>query len=412
MLKKKIKEWLRSYGISRSHANIFQYWVPYTFMDGKAFTPQSITIECTLRCNLSCQMCPLDIPRMMHDRTNPEFVAERKKAEMSTDEILHLIDDVAGMGVREMTLTGGEFFLRRDAFELVERAKRGGVRLCVNTNAWFLNRSYAERLIGLGVDALSVSIDGPDEVHDEIRRGKGSFRRICEGLSCLKEAKQKLGKDKPAVGITVTIFALNQNRFSEVLDAVHDLGVSSVDFDYMFFTDEKSSRITEKMLPLPVHRKEENQILPDELRDVDADVMYAEVQRAKAKAEKYGVRIGFGPPFKSKEQIWKRFHDVRYSFVDKCFYPWKSARVNPYGDVYSCSIDVAFGNIREASFSRLWNGEAYKVFRRTLKQHRLFPKCAKCCALNNDLWGRLPAIDLPSLPGSRASSSSAGRETS
>jgi radical SAM protein with 4Fe4S-binding SPASM domain len=337
-------------------------------------------------------MCPLDLPRMMHDHTNPEYVRERKKAEMNTSEILGLIDDVADMGVREMTLTGGELFLRRDAMELIERAKARGRRLCVNTNGWFLTRAHARRLVEIGVDALSISIDGPDEVHDHIRRGNGSFRRICEGLTVLKEEKEALGKKKPKIGISVTIFALNQDRFSEVLDAVHNLDVSSVDFDFMFFTDEESARRTQEMIPLPVHRKEENQLLPFELRNVDADLMFAEMQRAREKSKQYGIFIDFGPPFTTKEQVHKRFHDIHYTFVNKCFYPWKAARVNPYGDVYSCSIDVAFGNIRETPFSQLWNGEAYKVFRRTLKAHRLFPKCSKCCALNNDLWNHLPAF--------------------
>ncbi len=391
-MKETLKRWLRSYGITRSHAHVLQYWLPYTFMRGRAWTPQSITVELTFRCNLSCQMCPLDLPRIMHDRKEPEFVRERKGAEMSTEEILGLIDDVASMGVREVTLTGGEVFLRRDALEIIERVKARGLRLCVNTNGWFLSRSHARRLVEVGVDALSVSVDGPEQKHDEIRRGRGSFRRILEGLSLLKEEKAALGRKKPSVGITVTIFALNQDCFSEVLDAVHPLGVSSVDFDYMFFTDEEAIRRTREMIPLPVYPKEEDQVLPLELRQVDAEVMYAEVQRARAKAKQYGISIDFGPPFKAKEEIHKRFHDVDYAFVDKCFYPWKSARVNPYGDVYSCSIDVAFGNIREAPFSKLWNGEAYRIFRRTLKKHRLFPKCTKCCALNNELWRYLPAF--------------------
>ncbi|MFQ5903269.1 MAG: hypothetical protein ACE5JO_06225, partial [Candidatus Binatia bacterium] len=86
-MKQMIKNWLRSCGITRSHANVPQYWFPYTFMNGKAFTPQSITIELTFRCNLSCQMCPLDLPRFMHDKSASGFVAERKKAEMTTEEV-------------------------------------------------------------------------------------------------------------------------------------------------------------------------------------------------------------------------------------------------------------------------------------------------------------------------------------
>jgi radical SAM protein with 4Fe4S-binding SPASM domain len=408
-MKEALKKWLRSHGITRSHANALQYWVPYNFMNGKAWTPQSITIETTLRCNLSCQMCPLDLPRMIHDHTHPEYVQERRKAEMTTAEVLGVIDDVANMGVREMTLTGGELFLRRDAMELIEHAKRRGRRLCVNTNGWFLTRAHARRLVEIGVDAMSVSVDGPDEVHDFIRRGNGSFRRICEGLAVLKEEKAALGKTNPKIGISVTLSALNQDRFSEVLDALHEYGVASVDFDFMFFTDEESIRRTQEMIPLPVHPKEENQILPDSLRDVDADVMFAEMQKAREKAQKYGIFIDFGPPFKTKEQVHKRFHDEKYTFVDKCFYPWKAARINPYGDVYSCSIDVAFGNIREAPFSTLWNGEAYQVFRRTLKDHRLFPKCSKCCALNNELWNHLPAFGKAVVDDSFTSSSNNGK---
>jgi radical SAM protein with 4Fe4S-binding SPASM domain len=92
---------------------------------------------------------------------------------------------------------------------------------------------------------------------------------------------------------------------------------------------------------------------------------------------------------------------VTHSYVETCFYPWKAARVNPYGDVYSCSIDVAFGNIRQAPFSQLWNGEAYQVFRRTLKQQGIFPKCTKCCALSDRLWDQLPHIKLPAARAGR-----------
>ena len=391
-MKEAVKNWLRDRGINRSNANALQYWLPYNFLNGRAFTPQSITIEVTLRCNLSCQMCPLELPRMMHDRVDPKHVRERQKAEMTTKELLGLIDDVSDMGVREMTLTGGELFLRRDAMDLIERAMMRKRRLCVNTNGWFMSREHARQLVEWDVDALSISIDGPDQVHDLIRRREGSFRRLMEGLKVLKEEKEKLGKTNPSVGISVTLFALNQDRFSEVVDAVRDLNVSSVDFDFMFFTDEESIRRTREMIPLPVHPKEEDQVLPDELRNVDVDLMFAEMQAAREKSQRYGVPITFGPAFTTKEQVRRRFHELHYAYVNKCFYPWKSSRVNPYGDVYSCSIDASFGNIKESPFHEIWNGEAYKVFRRTLKQHRLFPKCSKCCALNKGLWSKLPAF--------------------
>ncbi|HEV8439991.1 MAG TPA: radical SAM protein [Methylomirabilota bacterium] len=393
--KKQAKKRLRQMGIKRAHLNVLQYWVPYTFADGKAFAPNSITVELTFRCNLSCQMCPLDVPRVMYNRSNHEYVAARKKEEMTTAEVLALIDDIAAMGVKQITLTGGESFLRTDIFEILARVKARGLKCCVNTNGWFLGKAQARRLVEMGIDALSISVDGPNETHDLIRRREGSFKHILESLTNLEEAKAELGRSNPGVGITCTIFALNQRNFSEVLDWLKDYKViSSVEFEYMFFTERWAEEATEKLIPLPVAKKEEDQVLPFYLRDIDVDVFHAEVQRTQAKAKEYKMNVAFQPPLKTKDEIGKRFFDVTHAYVQTCFYPWKAARVNPYGDVYSCSIDVAFGNIRKKSFSRIWNGDAYRLFRRTLKQQGIFPKCTKCCALSDRLWDQLPRLRL------------------
>jgi MoaA/NifB/PqqE/SkfB family radical SAM enzyme len=390
---KQAKKRLRQLGVKRAHLNVLQYWVPYTFTDGKAFAPNSITVELTFRCNLSCQMCPLDIPRVMYNRANHEYVAARKKEEMTTAEVLALIDDIAQMGVKQITLTGGESFLRTDIFEILARVKSHGLKCCVNTNGWFLGKAQARRLVQMGVDALSISVDGPNETHDTIRRREGSFKHILESLTNLEEAKAELGKSNPSVGITCTIFALNQGNFSEVLDWLKDYKViSSVEFEYMFYTERWAEEATEKLIPLPVAKKEEDQVLPFYLRDIDVDVFHAQVERTLAKGKEYKMNVAFQPPLKTKEEIGKRFFDVTHAYVQTCFYPWKAARVNPYGDVYSCSIDVAFGNIRQKPFSQIWNGEAYRLFRRTLKQQGIFPKCTKCCALSDRLWDQLPRL--------------------
>ncbi len=390
---KVVKKKLREMGVKKAHLNLVQYWVPYMFTDGKAFAPNSITVELTFRCNLSCQMCPLDVPRVMYNRSNPEHVAARKREELTTEEVLALVDDVAQMGVKNITLTGGETFLRTDVFQILERIKARGLSVCVNTNGWFLTKAHARRLVEMGVDALSISVDGPNETHDVVRRREGSFKRILESLSNLAEARAELGRTTPSVGITCTISALNQSNFSEVLDWLKEYDViTSVEFEYMFYTERWAEKATEKLIPLPVAHKEENQVLPYYLRDVDIDVFHEQVQRTLAKGKEYGMNVAFQPPMTSREEIGKRFFDVTHAYVESCFYPWKAARVNPYGDVYSCSIDAEFGNIREKPFSEVWNGEAYRTFRRTLKDHGIFPKCTKCCALSDRLWDQLPQL--------------------
>ena len=197
-------------------------------------------------------MCPLDIPRVMYNRANHEYVAERKKEEMTTAEVLTLVDDVAAMGVKRITLTGGEAFLRTDIFEILARIKERGLRVCVNTNGWFLGKAQAKRIVEMGVDEMSISVDGPNETHDFIRRREGSFKHILDSLTNLQEAREELGRENPGVGITCTISALNQSNFSEVLDALKDYKViTSIEFEYMFFTERWAEKATEK-LSLPV----------------------------------------------------------------------------------------------------------------------------------------------------------------
>ena len=271
-----MKGWLRDRGITKSNLKSYKYYLPYLVGNGRAGTPQSVTFELTLRCNLSCQMCPLDLPRIMHDKSDPDFIKSRQQAELSTEEVKRVITDIAEMGVGDMTITGGEVFLRKDVFEIVEHITATPIHLCINTNGWFLRPDEARQLVSLKPHALSISIDGPDDLHDEIRRGKGSFRRLLEGIRNVQEAKRELGVKRPKIGITVTVSALNQHRYSEVLDWLKDTGVDTVDFDYMFYTTPEHNEQTEKLIPLPVHHKEEDQDLPMYLRQVDGQALGAD----------------------------------------------------------------------------------------------------------------------------------------
>ena len=71
--------------------------------------PLSVQLDLTYRCNERCVHCYLD-----HD----------DHGEMTTAEIKHLLDEMADAGVFILTLSGGEIFLRKDFFEILEHARR------------------------------------------------------------------------------------------------------------------------------------------------------------------------------------------------------------------------------------------------------------------------------------------------
>jgi radical SAM protein with 4Fe4S-binding SPASM domain len=114
------------------------------------------------------------------------------------------------------------------------------------------------------------------------------------------------------------------------------------------------------------------------------------VAQTKRRAAQLGVPARFLPDL-NRDEIGRRFEDDDHAYVNKCFYPWYAIRINPYGVVYPCAMNIDMGNLRTESLARIWNSPKYIQFRQKLSDVRLFPKCAKCCALTNKVWDYLPA---------------------
>jgi len=135
--------------------------------------PLSVQLDLTYRCNERCVHCYLD-----HD----------DHGEMTTSEIKHLLDEMADAGVFILTLSGGEIFLRKDFFEILEYA-RWRRQFCVKlkTNAIMVREREAARLREIGVESIQISIySHRPEVHDGITLVPGSLQRSLDAAKFLK----------------------------------------------------------------------------------------------------------------------------------------------------------------------------------------------------------------------------------
>lgn len=145
-------------------------------LTAKALTsnvPLSVQLDLTYRCNERCVHCYLD-----HD----------DHGEMTTVEIKHLLDEMAEAGVFILTLSGGEIFLRRDLFEILEYA-RWQRQFCVKlkTNAIMIREREAARLRQIGVESIQISIySHRPEAHDAITLVPGSLQRSLDAARFLK----------------------------------------------------------------------------------------------------------------------------------------------------------------------------------------------------------------------------------
>ena len=133
--------------------------------------PLSVQLDLTYRCNENCVHCYLD-----HD----------DHGEMTTVEIKHLLKEMAEAGVFILTLSGGEIFMRKDFFEILECARALTFCIKLKTNAVLIGERQAARIRDLGVESIQVSIySHRPEVHDAITKVPGSLRRSIRALSLI-----------------------------------------------------------------------------------------------------------------------------------------------------------------------------------------------------------------------------------
>ncbi len=134
--------------------------------------PISVHLDVTYRCNERCEHCYLD-----HDG----------EGEMTTAEILSLLDQLAAAGVFFLTISGGEPLVRRDCFEIIEYARALRFNVKLKTNAVLIKEKQARRLRELNVEQVQISVySHRAEVHDGISKLPGSLQRTLAGVRLLR----------------------------------------------------------------------------------------------------------------------------------------------------------------------------------------------------------------------------------
>ncbi|WP_303904825.1 heme d1 biosynthesis radical SAM protein NirJ [Thiohalomonas denitrificans] len=133
------------------------------------------------RCNLTCKHC-------YSISTDTNF-----KGELSTEEVLTVMEDLYAFGVRVLILSGGEPLLRPDIFTLSERAKAMGFYVGLSTNGTLIDESNIDAIAAVGYDYVGISIDGLRETHDEFRRLKGAFDASMHGIRLCRQHDIKVG---------------------------------------------------------------------------------------------------------------------------------------------------------------------------------------------------------------------------
>ena len=190
----------------------------------------------TERCNLRCTHC------YQTGKGSDELPLGAIKAAIDEiEEMLSAWSDTYGIHFApSFNITGGEPFLHRDIFEILEELRRRHFDVFLLSNGTLVDKDRAKFLSWLGVKGVQISIEGPEEIHEEIR-GKGSFAASLRGVEHLIDAGV-------AVTLNATLSGINAGHFMEMIAISLSLGVQKLGFSRLV-PSGRGAALLNQMLP-------------------------------------------------------------------------------------------------------------------------------------------------------------------
>jgi radical SAM protein with 4Fe4S-binding SPASM domain len=287
--------------------------------------PISVHLDITYRCNERCVHCYLD-----HD----------DHGEMTTAEIFAVLEQLADAGVFFLSLSGGEVLMRRDFFEIVERARQLLFNVKVKTNGVMIREKEAARLRQLGVEQIQISVySHRAEVHDAITKLPGSLKRTIRAIRFLKSHGLK-------VTIANVLMAGNFSDQHGVSALAKELGVAyTLDPTITPKMDGDTSILTLRIPGSELKQVFHNQELVGNVEEFCA------------------------PPPAPGEDIMDGF---------PCSAGHTACYISPYGDVFPCvQFPLPSGNVRHQKFLDIWNHSPQLEEVRSIRARDL-PTCSTC----------------------------------
>lgn len=273
------------------------------------------------------------------------------------------------LGVRQVVLSGGEPLLHSDLPALCKFFRQEGIRLTLLTTGLLLFKRAND--VAALFDDVIVSIDGPREIHDAIRRVYGAFDVIAKGVAAVHAQQPEM-----QIACRTTVQKANHHHLRATIAAAKAIGFDSVSFLAADLTSEAFNRL----LVWPGDRQSEIALTAAEVAVLENEIEQLILEHGDDIHRKYIVET----PSKLR-RISRRFREhLGHAAPESptCNAPWVSAVIEVDGSVRPCFFHRSIGNITSSTLEEVVNGEAARLFRQSLSVPEN-PTCKRCvCSLN------------------------------
>lgn len=296
-------------------------------------------------CNLRCKHCGSSCEGALPD-------------ELTTEEALRLCDDIGKLGLKWITLSGGEPLTRKDWHLLADRLRQNKVVPNIITNGWYITEEILDKAAENGIGTFAISLDGLRETHDFMRKA-GSFDRIMAALDLAR-------KKKITAGVITTINKSNIGELRQLRTLLLAKGVT----------------VWQLQIGLPMGNFAGNEHLLISPEQVDEIIDFTFESLDNPQLSIYPADcIGY---YNSREvQVRSNaYRSAKPLLWQGCTAGKRSFGILHNGDILGCTSirDRQFieGNIREQSLLAIWQKEENFGWSRGITKGKLGGLCTKC----------------------------------
>ncbi|MFQ3575205.1 MAG: radical SAM/SPASM domain-containing protein [Cytophagales bacterium] len=289
--------------------------------------PVSFSVEPTTSCNLRCPECPSGLRSF----SRPTGMIDLKLY----DKIINQLSKTA----HYLTLYfQGEPFLHKDFLELVKLAKKKKLYVATSTNAHYIDKEMAEKIVLSGLDRLIISIDGlSQETYSQYRVG-GKLNKVIEASRFMVEAKRTLKSKNPHLIFQFLVVKPNEHEVQGVFSLAKELGIDEVRLKTAQIYDFENG----------------------------SDLMPTQEKYSRYKLGKEGKYI------------------LKNKLENQCWKMWQGCVLTWDGKVVPCCFDKdahhSMGEMNKSDFHKIWKSNSYHDFRSKLLKSRAEIDICKNCS--------------------------------
>ena len=320
------------------------------------FTPLHPTVfifHCTFVCDARCNMCS-------------NWERGDRKSDMSLEQIQQAFRSPLWKNIENASLSGGEPTTRNDMVEIC-RAMIDNFpklrKLTINTTGLTPHRAIPmltkvvelchERQV---IFSTRVSIDGVEEMHNEVRRVKRGFEKANETITAMKELQKKYSFN---FGISSTIFSMNLDDAENILAWARQEDLDIV-FNMVRFTGAmlNNDDLAGKFKPLGREEQRMQQFFLD--------------------------RVRRDPLLDGQNYIYMHYADMianGYHRLAPCPFQTQGVMLNPNGDLFFCENSAVMGNVTQEDGEAIYFRDESQKHRNWIRDEKC-PTCLSPCQMN------------------------------